>query len=131
MAMVPEVKTLLLDALKSGEYEKTTGRLARTIDDNDTVGYCCLGVLTQLASKAGICEPMTLGIPSGDIDDYDIWYAPGSNIMDDEWDYETCYASSKVLDWSGLNGLDMGALVEINDTSRTFEPVIEYIETNL
>jgi hypothetical protein len=45
----PEVKRLFLDALRSGEYEQ--GRLKLRTFDNK---YCCLGVLTDLAVKAGV-----------------------------------------------------------------------------
>ena len=39
MAMHPEVKTKWLEALRSGNYEQTEGRL------RDHKGHCCIGVL--------------------------------------------------------------------------------------
>ena len=39
MAMNPEVKTKWLEALRSGKYKQTEGRL------RDSVGHCCIGVL--------------------------------------------------------------------------------------
>lgn len=37
-------------ALESGRYKKTTGRLG------DSEGFCCLGVLCELAKKSGVIE---------------------------------------------------------------------------
>jgi hypothetical protein len=58
-----EVKQQWVDALRSGEYEQTKGRLRRgnpldpeDLDDGYTPGYCCLGVLCDLAVKAGVTQ---------------------------------------------------------------------------
>lgn len=45
--MNAEIKAQWTAALRSGEYQQTTGYL------RDTTGYCCLGVLCDLAVKAG------------------------------------------------------------------------------
>jgi hypothetical protein len=42
-----QVIKLWVKALRSGEYEQTTGVL------KDKAGYCCLGVLCELAAKDG------------------------------------------------------------------------------
>jgi hypothetical protein len=53
--MNPEVKALWLAALRSGEYQQTKGKLRRTDDnDNYSAGYCCLGVLCDVAVKNGL-----------------------------------------------------------------------------
>lgn len=61
--MNAEVKALWLDALRSGEYQQTKGRLRRDnpidpedLDDGYNAGYCCLGVLCDLAVKAGVTQ---------------------------------------------------------------------------
>ena len=61
--MNAEVKQQWLDALRSGEYEQTRGRLRRgmpldpeDLDDGYNAGYCCLGVLCDLAVKAGVTQ---------------------------------------------------------------------------
>jgi hypothetical protein len=58
-----EVKQQWLDALRSGEYEQTKGALRRgnpldpeDLDDGYNAGYCCLGVLCDLAVKAGVTQ---------------------------------------------------------------------------
>ena len=41
------------------------------------------------------------------------------------------YPPDDIRDWAGLDDGEMVALANLNDKSDTFEPVIEYIETNL
>lgn len=53
--MNPEIKALWLEALRSGEYEQGEGWLKQMPDDGPAE-YCCLGVLCDLAEKAGIVE---------------------------------------------------------------------------
>lgn len=48
--MKPEIAQEWLKALRSGEYKQTKKNL------HDTNGYCCLGVLCDLAAKQGIGE---------------------------------------------------------------------------
>lgn len=49
-----------VDALRSGEYKQATGRLGRHDSWTDHYGetyqpgHCCLGVLCELAAKAGV-----------------------------------------------------------------------------
>lgn len=57
--MKPEVKEKWLEALRGGEYSQTLGRLKRSVDNSGSifpVGFCCLGVLCDLASKEGVGE---------------------------------------------------------------------------
>lgn len=48
MKLKPEVKTAWVNALRSEEYVQTS-HVLRSVDD----GYCCLGVLCDLAVKEG------------------------------------------------------------------------------
>lgn len=41
-------------ALRSGEYAQTKGLLCALDNSDKPVGYCCLGVLSDLALKAGV-----------------------------------------------------------------------------
>lgn len=52
--MKPEIKVRWTEALRSGEYSQTTNCL------RDESGYCCLGVLTDLAVKDGVIGPWEL-----------------------------------------------------------------------
>ena len=50
--MNERIKTAWLAALRSGEYEQTSGRLARGGDGlQPPTSFCCLGVLTDLYLK--------------------------------------------------------------------------------
>jgi hypothetical protein len=49
LTMRPEIRDLWADALESGEYTQTGGVLHRVGG-----GFCCLGVLSHLASEAGV-----------------------------------------------------------------------------
>lgn len=49
--MNQDVKGLWTEALESGEYPQTKNRL------KDDDGYCCLGVLCELAVQAGVICP--------------------------------------------------------------------------
>jgi hypothetical protein len=50
LKLKPAVKALWLNGLRSGEFEQCRGKLS------DGTGYCCLGVLSELASREGVCE---------------------------------------------------------------------------
>ena len=52
--MNPEIKADWLTALRSGEYKQGKGFLKN--EDGETARYCCLGVLCELAVKAGVIE---------------------------------------------------------------------------
>lgn len=129
--MVPEVKGLLLDALKSGEYQKAVGLLKRHNDDN-TVGYCCLGVLSDVASKRGVCAEFQRSTdPFGVVER---WYYVPEEVNDGFETFtsrNTAYLPDSVEKWSGLDIDTQTTLANINDKSSDFGPVIEYIETNL
>jgi len=128
--MVPEVKGLLIDALKSGDYNKTKGHLKTVYEDSSS--YCCLGVLCEVAGKetdldatfvrtaftgVGVVE----GIIRKDRDDDDIEH---------DNDYSS-YPPNDIRDWAGLTDEDMIKLANLNDEVETFQPVIDFIEANL
>lgn len=129
--MVPEVKGLLLDALKSGEYEKTVGLLKRHNNDN-TVGYCCLGVLSDVANKQGVCGEFKRATDGAGY--VESWYNLPEEVNDGFETYvsnNTAFLPNSVAKWSGLDSDTQTTLANINDNSEDFGPVIEYIETNL
>lgn len=78
--MKPEIKKQWVEALRSGEYIQGTNRL------QSGGKFCCLGVLCDLAEKAGVIE----GIPSGC---YDATLYDGS----------VSFLPSKVQRWAGLS----------------------------
>lgn len=61
--MNPEKKQLILEALRSGEYQQTKGRLHRVSSEGQH-SYCCLGVICEVA----IADGLSLGSrPSDDL----------------------------------------------------------------
>jgi hypothetical protein len=125
----PGVKRLFLKALRSGEYEQ--GRLQlRTNEDT----YCCLGVLTDLAVKAGIVK--------WEHSDYG-WGVEAR--LPNGTDYiDTSGLDYKILEWAGLEnetgiggniffgGAKEDNLMNCNDEQLlTFEEIADIVEENL
>lgn len=77
--MKPEIKAAWIAALRSGEYSQTTGHL------RDDVGYCCLGVLCDLAAKEGIGQ----------------WTDDGTFLTGGEMDNNSVPPDNVVV-WAGL-----------------------------
>lgn len=121
--MNPEIKEQWIEALLSGEYKQGKHSL-RSFDDM----FCCLGVLCDLAVKAGV-------------------------IPEPEEAFDTCYSylgscsalPEAVVEWAGMkNGLKgdraahvgygsygrHGVLSLDNDTGKTFEEIAEIIRKN-
>lgn len=129
--MNPEAKSLLVAALRSGKYEQAAGYLRTPFVDEATGkaadGFCCLGVLCDVAVKNGI----------------DLDVGRGISHTAYMYDSESAYLPAKVQAWSGLN--DVGdfpgetewhvsngeiytSLIEANDDGRTFEEIADFIE---
>ena len=114
MAMNPEVKAEWVKALRSGEYKQTKHVLHRVGG-----GYCCLGVLCELAVKAG-------AIPAAKRNDADpAWYYDGAGSCPsdkvDEWAGCANYAEADVL----------SDLMELNDNGTSFKAIADVIEARL
>ncbi|HEY6018324.1 MAG TPA: hypothetical protein VIY48_00030 [Candidatus Paceibacterota bacterium] len=127
--MNPEIKALWIAALKSGDYPKTAGRLAR-LDESGSVGYCCLGVLMELGAKEGVCHGMEIGSPNPYVTTVQPYY-PGSNYAEDHWSYQVTMPTREVHKWANLDYEAADFLTYLNDSNTTFAPVIEYIDINL
>ena len=117
-----EIVKLWTSALRSGEYKQTSGCL------HNGDGYCCLGVLCDIASKNGL----NIQFERVRCDDY--W-------DEDEIFYdELCFDSAaellpeSVMKWAGLRSND-GAiegqhqtLAELNDKNISFNDIADTIE---
>lgn len=132
--MNPYVKALWVDALRSGDYDQGQG-LLREVDG----GYCCLGVLCDLAVKNGIIpEPeVTRGLETVDgITDAFVY----GTVAEDGETFSTrenaVYLPVEVQDWSGVSkhGDRMAAdgsvssLAVLNDEGKSFEYIADIIE---
>jgi hypothetical protein len=127
-----EVKAEWVAALRSGEYKQGKGYLAQIADNGETV-YCCLGVLSDLAVKAGVIECKSAG------DQY--IQEVGEVLAFDEY---TGFLSPAVVEWAGtesesphliadpVGGMDSDAsLAGLNDAGVSFKTIADLIEAQL
>lgn len=99
---MPDAKVIgqWVEALESGEYQQAKNTLRRItpnpadhIDvDSKTVGYCCLGVLCELAAQAGVIPP---GVEYGTVD--------STNGVAVSYGGHESFLPQKVMAWAGLN----------------------------
>lgn len=114
--MKQDIKQAWVNALRSGDYEQGRGALRQ----GDT--YCCLGVLCDLAVKAGVIK-QTEG-------PYDYVYGPTP------YGSAAAFLPDTVIDWAGLDshnpvityGEDLAAL---NDDGCSFLQIATLIDEHL
>jgi hypothetical protein len=118
--MNPEVKKEWVAALRSGEYSQCRCRLTQ-VGSGGATSHCCLGVLTELAVKAGVVSKGAVS------DDASQMYGVFREVV---------YLPSEVAEWSGLNdaGLvydnvgEIISLAHLNDSGRDFIQIADLIE---
>lgn len=98
MRMNPEIKKRWTDALRSGNYKQTKGRL------RDRQGYCCLGVLCEIAVEDGVVGRFEDRFVAGRYD-----YGDPNN----EWEREPSVLPDTVAKWAGMP-VDGGGYVKRN-----------------
>lgn len=125
--LTPRVKTLLLNALRSGDYKQTIARMRVTrrsgpnFVDQYGMGHCCLGVLTECAVKDGLISKFTVNNRN---------QSP----------------TQRIRQWAGLGDTEMNKLMTLNDGTpnpskpmdvkervnrHNFLEIAEWIEANL
>lgn len=148
--MKPEVKEKWIAALRSGEY-----RQARGVLNDGQGGYCCLGVLCEVAKQEGV-KLITLER----VDDYITaetlfpfleresvvvsgrTIAPstkGVTYIDEEGKANFEVLPEGVWKWAGLEGSNPnyqidsipGSLIDDNDSGMNFEEIAYIIENYL
>jgi hypothetical protein len=110
--MNPEVRARWCAALRSGEYKQSGGYL------RSVAGYCCLGVLCDLAVKAKVIPPPA--------DWAGHWRFDGDNH----------FLPGSVVTWAGLAAIDPAAgtdgsreyLSKANDDGCTFAEIADLID---
>lgn len=110
--MSPKFKKRWIADLR--KYPKTRSYL------KNSTGYCCLGVACL---TLGATFEDNFGTSPADADQRPI--LNGRNLAEGEG--LTC----ETLDLIGLTMSNQNTLIDLNDRSDTFEPVIEWIEENL
>jgi hypothetical protein len=141
--MKKEIADLWVAALRSGEYQQEKGTLVKVDHDNgDILGYCCLGVLCELAVKAGV--PVTKDGGQDESDEPDDSYYTSITF-----DNNDALTPESVRKWSGLRSSDGSvadwpmdpseeytnlendfptSLAGLNDGGKTFNEIADLIE---
>lgn len=120
--MKEDIKTEWVTALRSGNYSQSAGIL------RDDRGFCCLGVLCDLAVKAGVATSIESAIGEGTIAYLDKDALPGSTG-------DVAYLPQSVMKWAGLTASNPQAgddyLSSLNDNGFSFEKIADVIEKEL
>ncbi|MFC4114138.1 hypothetical protein [Nonomuraea zeae] len=121
--MNAEVKADWVAALRSGEYTQAEGKLF----DPETGGYCCLGVLCNLAEKKGLIQRQV------DEADGTVWFGPSYTVLEDETVRTWAGLDSSNPDLPHPNGDDYlpGSAAGLNDNGFTFSQIADLIEKHL
>jgi hypothetical protein len=132
--MKQEIKEKWVAALRSGEYEQTTAALHRLAPSGDPdsqrpqPGYCCLGVLCDLALKAGVITSRVQGA----LEVYDVEDDATLPRSVAEWadfqlavpNFDYAYRIGGYFDDQGVSH----ALTELNDGGMSFAEIADIIE---
>jgi|SRR6266853_268140 len=108
--MNKEIKARWIEALRSGKYKQ--GRSFLKIKE----GFCCLGVLCELAVEDKIIEPAIRSLSNNDY-----WTYLGQNKI-----------PPKIIEkWAELDDPTMVELAKMNDNAYRFDEIAKYIEEKL
>jgi hypothetical protein len=119
--MNPSIKQEWLEALRSGQYKQGKHRL-----QNSTGGFCCLGVLCDIASRHGVGGWRLEG------EDPPVYDCSASGLVDTA----VGRLPRAVIDWAGLGGqtdpmAGEARLSTLNDCGHTFAEIADLIEKKL
>ena len=122
----PEIKTLWIEALRSGKFKQGNGKLRKLDIETGEEQHCCLGVLCDLAEEAGVIQRYV------DDDDIHVYFTPAS-------DRSREFLPIAVQRWAGFqygdNSPDIPqvgeSLVGLNDNGKTFTEIANLIEEYL
>jgi hypothetical protein len=126
--MNQEIKQEWVTALRSGDYKQGQTRLRRRADDDMYPnGYCCLGVLCELAVQHEV-------IPAAELSetrDYYVYDKDGPDAGNG------AYLPVRVREWAELGlsapmvllpGTSKADLADLNDSGFTFSQIADVIE---
>ena len=118
-------EALWLEALRSGEYKQSVARMRVTLRSGSDLcekhgeGYCCLGVLTDIALKEGEIDQFRYNISA---------QAPTMAVM--RWAWLDANAQSRLMRINDGNATLSGKPID-NINRKTFSEIAEWIEENL
>lgn len=105
--MNPEVKAKWLPALRSGDYKQTTSIL-----NNNQGGFCCLGVLCEIAVADHVVESQ------GTIEGCVEYYSGPADV-------ERSVLPTAVMDWAGVAGNNPTVTFPLSEIPEEFHPELE------
>ena len=129
--MKPEIKKLWTDALRSGEYKQ----IQLMLHSRD--GFCCLGVLCDLAIKQGLDLRMDRIENLGDGHSFFAYDDFGSGLPPKVWKWagldQDCPSCGCSMDEASVIpfGEDGDDLATLNDTGASFREIADIIEQHL
>jgi len=126
--MDPAIKSLWIQALKSGKYTQRTG-LLKAEHAGGKLKHCCLGVLCEIAATVGVVKensiPHSCEVETCDLVSTEYGYEGGDE------DLAFGLPPVTVLDWSGLDIHRAQDLAEMNDEGADFATIADYIDKHL
>lgn len=138
--MNKDVAKRWVEALRSGEYKQARRALADELPSGD-IGYCCLGVLCELAVADGVIPPKARAVyPTSRFSFNEDAYMPPDAV--DEWagqgirnqDRYRIEIPDEIADRLSEVGIDHGNIAflpELNDDAElTFSEIADLIEKN-
>jgi hypothetical protein len=136
--MNQDIKAQWVTALRSGNYAQTDGRLRKisTRDGETEEGFCCLGVLCDLAVKAGvISEPTqaTYNFEDSTIIDYQYGEEKEESILPKaviEWAELDSTSPFVFAPYTDGHGYYKAELTELNDGGTGFAKIANLIEAS-
>jgi hypothetical protein len=121
--MIPEVKALWIAALRSGNYKQGRGVL-RSEED----AFCCLGVLEDLAVKAGVTDAGVLISGAYEYKDRSGVSATGLTPLVRQWS-GIISTEAALPELVQVNSIECRSLVGLNDEAgASFEQIADVIE---
>lgn len=116
-ALKPEIKSLWVDALLSGDYIQAKESL------RNSKGHCCLGVLCDLHSKATKTEWVGFGV------DHDLYLGCEVQLPTEVSEWAGLKSYSPLVSVQGSN--HAVALAQLNDEGNSFAQIAAWINKQL
>lgn len=105
--MKQEIVDRWITKLRSGEYNQTNGFLGSTVERPDRpAGYCCLGVLCEIAVEDGILTRQSFDTGS---------VAYGDEEEFNTADYQQSFLPASTVAWLGRETPDEGSRVDVTN----------------
>ncbi len=122
-----ELKDQWVAALRSGEFQPTTGTLKRVERggaEGETVGHCCLGVLAEImGTEQKVSEDNDVMFVFRDLPPFAEGYLDSNRIEEDGSELRGGYLPNRFM-----NQWEQDSLAAMNDNGSTFGEIADAIE---